>query len=350
MSLPLEAARHFLAGHDIAGLAPFGNGNVNDTFVVVPGSGEELILQRINPAVFPEPQRVQDNLALVARHLAEAVRNQPGLRERFIPLTVYEGKDGAGFHDPDGGVWRLVNRVPGQTHDTVTSPSQAWEIGRCLGLFHRLLTGMDPARLTDTLPGFHDTAGYLAQYDRAAANAGLDPESEFCRRFIEERRNLAFLLGKTPGLSRGVIHGDPKADNFVFDRDRAVSLIDLDTVRHGLLLHDIGDGLRSCCNPAGESAGPDEVRFDAGLFHAWIRGYLSEAELLLTAGDKAHIVQAVRVIAFELGLRFFTDHLEGDRYFKTRQPGHNLLRARVQFALVRSIEEQTKALQNVIEY
>lgn len=354
MKPELAAVRFFLPQRDICRLEPFGAGNVNDTFLVTLHQGRQLVLQRVNPAVFPDPQLVQHNMRLVTAHLDRQVRNSPDLKDRFIPLVLYQGKNGDAYRDEDGGVWRLVNLVPGKTREKIHTPSRAEELGRCLGIFHRLLSTLESSELADTLPGFHHTPACLEQYDRVgAANPAEnpDPEIAFCHRFIAARRALAATLADAPALSRGVIHGDPKVANFIFadNSDRVVGLIDLDTVREGLLLHDIGDALRSCCNPRGESPdAPEHIRFAPDLFASWIKGYCREAGLLLTIADKAHIVQAVRVIAFELGLRFVTDHLAGNRYFKIRLPGHNLIRAWAQFHLVQSIEDQFEHLQSIV--
>lgn len=353
MKPELAAVRFFLPQQDICSLEPFGTGNVNDTFLVTLHQGRQLVLQRVNPVVFPDPQLVQHNMRLVTTHLDRQVRNSPDLKDRFIPLVLYQGKNGDAYRDEDGGVWRLMNLVPGKTCETIHTPSRAEELGRCLGIFHRLLSTLDCSELADTLPGFHHTPACLEQYDRVEANPAenSDPEIAFCHRFIAARRALATTLAEAPALSRGVIHGDPKVANFIFadNSDRVVGLIDLDTVREGLLLHDIGDALRSCCNPRGESPdAPEHIRFAPDLFAAWIKGYCREAGLLLTIADKAHIVQAIRVIAFELGLRFVTDHLAGNRYFKIRLPGHNLIRARAQFHLVQSIDDQFEHLQSIV--
>lgn len=353
MNQPFQAARFFLSRQDIDSLESFGTGNVNDTFLVTMPRRTQLVLQRINPAVFPEPQLVQHNMRLVTRHLEEKIQNRPELQDRFIPLILVNGMDGDAYQSQDRAVWRLMNRIPGISCETVNTPSRAEELGRCLGLFHQLLSTLDPTELADTLPGFHNTPAYLARYEkvRTELEQGHDTEIESCYRFIDSRRTLATILDNVPALSRCVIHGDPKVANFIFDKNsnKVISLIDLDTVRHGLLLHDLGDALRSCCNPMGESpAAPEQVYFDPALFSSWLKGYFNETELLLTNEDKAHIVQAVRVIAFELGLRFLTDHLEGNHYFKTRFPGHNIFRARVQFQLVQSIEDQLEYLQSIV--
>ena len=170
----------------------------------------------------------------------------------------------------------------------------------------------------------------------------------------EHRKQVAcnmFRAWYVPFYEYGVIHGDPKVANFLFDEagERIISLFDLDTVKPGLLLHDLGDALRSCCNLAGETpADPEDARFDPGLFAAWLQGYSAEARDLLSASDLEFLVNAVALISFELGLRFYADYLEGDRYFKVASADQNLQRALTQFQLVRSIETQHDELSTLI--
>ena len=350
----LSAALFFVTDSDISRVEPFGRGNINDTFLVTLKKGEQRVLQRISPNVFPDPQLIHENICHVSWHLVREIQNSPDLAKEFFPLHMFKGKDGDTYAEESGAVWRMASFINGQTLDTINSPIHAKELGRCLGVFHRLLSTFDPSCLHDTLPGFHDTALYLSKYDSACAkfNNGNHPELKFFHSFIAARRDLTTLLGETKGLRRSVIHGDPKVANFIFDESchRAVSLIDLDTVRPGLLLHDIGDGLRSCCNPAGESPSePELVEFDQNLFAAWLKGYNKEAGMLLTDKDKTHIVVAIKLISFELGLRFLTDYMAGNIYFKTDHPEHNLNRAMVQFRLVQSLEEHGHELEPIVQ-
>jgi Ser/Thr protein kinase RdoA (MazF antagonist) len=218
-----------------------------------------------------------------------------------------------------------------------------------------LISDLDPARLHDTLPGFHVTPRYVEHYDRV--RAGVTPQSDEVRwgmRFVEQCRGWASVL--EDALARGElrlrpIHGDPKINNFMIDEDtgRAVSLIDLDTVKPGLVHYDIGDCLRSCCNPLGEETTRfDEIQFDLDLCRAILEGYLSVAAGFLDAHDVAYLYECVRTIAFELGLRFFTDHLEGDAYFKVKHRQHNLHRGLVQFRLAESIEAQADEIRAIV--
>ncbi len=338
---PSLALDFFLPGATIRELTPLGQGNINDTWRVGLADGRRLVLQRLHPEVFSQPEAVMANLRLITRHLNRT--RTPGI-QFFQLLANPEGRDR--FVDPAGQSWRLLTCIDrSRTLASLDHPIQAEEIGGLLGRFHLLTADLDPDALVDPLPDFHITPRYLEQYD--AVRAKIDRENGvelFCSQSIEELRPMAPLLERhRERLSRRVIHGDPKAANFLFacGEQRAISLIDFDTVKPGLLLHDLGDCLRSCCNPAGEGcADPAATRFDPEYFQALMRGYLRQAGQLLAPTDRALLVAAVGLIAFELGLRFFTDHLAGNRYFKVSRPGQNLQRALVQFHLNRSIRAQ----------
>lgn len=355
MKPELQAALFFVPELNIVDIAPLGAGNVNDTFLLTLATGEERILQRVNPAVFPEPLLVMRNLRLVSEHLRMASARQEADVHPFQPVLLCGGRAGDVYLAEDGAPWRLLHRISGgHTRQSVNSAKQARELGRGLGLFHRLLSTLDPTGLADPLPGFHVTPAYLASYDLVCARPGnsLRPDNPFCRQFIEQRRATTRLLEDgRERLAAGVIHGDPKVANFLFDEEgeQVISLIDLDTVKPGLLLHDLGDALRSCCNTAGETpVAPDDALFEPGLFTAWLEGYCAEARMLLSDEDLSRLVDAVALIAFELGLRFYTDYLEGDRYFKVADAGQNLQRALTQFQLTRSIERQREELALIV--
>lgn len=350
-----EAALFFLPTDAVRSLAPFGEGKVNDTYLVTLASGEQRILQRINPAVFPDPLLVVTNMLVVTDHLRRSHAGREERQPAFRFLTLYAGRDGHAFRGRDGSAWRMTGLIRGgRTCRTISTAGQAEELGRALGVFHWLARTIDPAALADTLPDFHRTPSYLARYDRVCAEPGKEAPAPhpFCRSSIERWRHRVHLLeDRKKTLGQGIIHGDPKTDNFLFDRSgrRVISLIDLDTVRAGLLLHDLGDALRSCCNRAGESpADPEQARLAADLFAAWLRGYLSSAGSLLTREDQTLLVDAVQLITFELGLRFYTDYLEGDRYFKVVRPGDNLRRALTQLHLAESIERQKDQLTRIV--
>ncbi|MDE2089111.1 MAG: aminoglycoside phosphotransferase family protein [Gammaproteobacteria bacterium] len=361
MSFEWSAAAAFDLGGSIIDVQPYGRGLINDTYLVRVDADppRRAILQRINRRVFPEPELITQNLRTLVEHArrrrADAV---PGARDLRLP-DVYTTREGQDFvSDPQGGFWRAQSFIEHtRTVGTLTDPGQAEEVGHALGRFHALIHDLDPNRLHETLPGFHNTPRYLARYTEVAARPRRAPDGadlRQCLAFVEARRPLAEVLEtakRADRLALRPIHGDPKLDNFLFDvrSGRAASLIDLDTVQPGLIHYDIGDCLRSCCNPAGESpADLAAVHFDLDLCRAILKGYLSEARGFLTAQDYGHLYHAIRLIPFELGVRFLTDHLEGDRYFKTDAPGRNLHRARVQFRLTESIEQHAREIEGLI--
>jgi Ser/Thr protein kinase RdoA (MazF antagonist) len=226
-----------------------------------------------------------------------------------------------------------------------------------LGQFHALAHDLDPARLHTTRQRFHDTPWYFERFRTVLAGSAVNENDADLRDGIEfaqargERVAVLEDARRRGDLRPHVIHGDPKVENVLFDTasGAAVSLIDLDTVQPGLLHYDLGDCLRSACNPAGETpADPAQAWFDLDLCRALLTGYLAETRGLLTDTDLQYLPDAIRLIPFELGLRFFTDHLQGDTYFKVAWRGHNLHRARTQFQLTASIEAQHEAIRALV--
>jgi hypothetical protein len=261
------------------------------------------------------------------------------------------------YQDADGSFWRAISFIAdSQSFDIISDPEQAKEIGYGLGMFHNLISDLPPEKLADTLPGFHITPLYLKHYHEVLAKttAPQSLEVNYCLQLISDRVSWANVLeqGKAQGkLPLRLIHGDPKINNVLFDTttNQAVSLIDLDTVKPGLVHYDIGDCLRSGCNPAGEETQQWEtVHFEPDLCQGILQGYLSVAQAFLTENDYIYIYDAIPLIAFELGVRFFTDYLAGNVYFKVKYPEHNLARALVQFKLTESIESQEITIRNII--
>jgi len=340
----------------------YGQGNIHDTYLVrLNGQGDGFILQRINIHVFKRPDLIMQNLRLVCEHVHDLEK----LAERRIDsswkmLHIIATRDNMDFFiDPGGGFWRALTFIHGaRPLEKIASLDNAREAGRALGLFHHQTIDLNPAYLQDTLPGFHNIELYISQYDQILSHK-ISRESskveKFYRQFIQDRRSWAPVLenGRNQNkLQERIIHGDPKINNVMLDNrtGKAVSIIDLDTVKPGLLLYDIGDCLRSCCNiPGEETEDFHAVQFDPGRCEAVLSGYMAAAHECLTAQDFNFFFDAIRLIPFELGLRFYSDYLEGNPYFKTSYPTQNLDRARVQFRLVESIEQQEDRIRSIIE-
>ena len=370
----IAAAQQFTPQVRVIEIHEHGRGNVNDTFLVTVGGmvrgahpksaldspGKwRFILQRLNTHVFRRPELVMANLVTFAEHVQERLGREPlSLGRRWDVPRVLLTRDGQDyFIDADGSFWRALSFIEGaQTFDIIKDTGHAREVGYALGLFHKLVSDLPAERLADTLPGFHITPLYLKHYDAVLAGNGMrqSPEAAYCLRFVEERRALASVLedARAEGkLLLRPIHGDPKVNNVMLDMatGQAVGMIDLDTVKPGLVHYDIGDCLRSGGNLLGEeTADWQQVQFDPELGRAILQGYLSQVREFLTDHDYAHLYDAIRLITFELGLRFFTDYLEGNVYFKAQHRDHNLRRALVQFRLTESIEAQAEVIREII--
>ncbi len=350
-------------------LVPFGNGNINDTFLAVfrnTFTETQVIVQRVNRNVFTHPEQVMANMHAITLHCHEKLEedSKTDRDDRVWQMPrIIKTKGGADFVvDEDGEVWRVITRtLSAHAFDTAQSPEHALECGAALGHFHYLVSDMDPATITDPLPGFHITSGYIAAYDAVLEEAdtrellGASMEVRRLAKYIEERRDFAVSLEraeKRGELKKRMFHGDPKVNNIMIDdfTGKGTAMIDLDTVSPGLTHVDVGDAVRSICNPAGEEElNLGKVSFDENLFLAFMKGYMREAGAFMDSADRAYLYDAIRLLPFELGLRFFQDYLAGDRYFKVRQPGQNLNRARVQFRLCEAIEAHECSIRETIE-
>lgn len=334
----------------LATLEKFGSGLINDTYLCTFRDNDAIrkyVLQRINSSVFKRPVDVMENVEAVTRHIAARLRAE-GVGDPYsVTPALIHTRCGRSHHvDGAGSFWRVFHFIEeGVVFDQVKDVHHACEVGRGLGRFQSLVSDLAPSRLHDTLPGFHHTQHYLEAYDDAvmrddggrAAGAGAE------REFVSRRRSLAPQLTElmdSGQLPLRVVHNDPKVNNVMVHRTtgKALCMLDLDTVKPGIVHFDFGDCVRSVANPAGEDGDLDRVTFDLPLFRAVTRGYLSEASSFLTQKERDLLPLSVRVITFELGLRFLADYLRGDRYFKVAYPLHNLHRARVQFKLLESIE------------
>ncbi len=350
------SAQFQLPGKVLA-IEPHGRGNINDTFVVhlATEQPKKCILQRINREVFPRPELIMENIRILTDHLRDELKKEAGTSAGdWRLLELYPTREGADFLLAGSSCWRMMNFIEqAVSPEKIKDSNHAHEIGRGLGRFHYLLRTLRADKLHDTLPGFHITPQYLKIYDDLPKQTEENgPEAVFCREFIERHRDLAYVLERAKAkMPVRIIHGDPKINNIMMDRlsGRVACLIDLDTVKPGLVLYDIGDCLRSCCNSEGEDiAEPEKIFFDLNLCLTILTGYFSEAEKFITPVEHDHIFQAINLIPFELGLRFFTDFLKGSVYFKTSDPIQNLRRALGQFYLTRSIERQEKEIRGII--
>lgn len=364
MKAAMVAPRFDVAGR-LVRVVPQPGGNVNDTYIAVfrtVFSEERFVLQRVNRRVFASPEDVIRNMKRVTEHVHRRLEAERDDADRIWQLPrVIPSREGADFvRDENGDVWRAISYIASaRAFDRVCGPEHAHEAGVVLGQFHRLIHDIPPDTLCDTLPGYHVTPGYIAkldaELDTREGRRILDTlaDARHCRRFIDRRRDWAGVL--EDARARGElmvrpIHGDPKIGNIMIDDEtgRGTCIIDLDTVKPGLVHYDLGDCLRSCCNRAGEEARDlSGVVFDTILCEAIVRGYMPKARAFLTPSDLHYQFDCVRLMAFELGVRFFADFVAGNVYFKVTDASQNLRRALVQLRLCESIEAQEKAIRDI---
>jgi Ser/Thr protein kinase RdoA (MazF antagonist) len=331
----------------VTGFTSITHGHINDTWRVTT-SARRYVVQRINHHVFKNPLAVMDNIHRVTTHLRAKLTGVADMDRRV--LTLVPARDGQWFHrDPAGHYWRAYHYIENaHIHDIVETPAQVEQAAREFGTFQRLLADLPAPRLAETIPGFHNTPQRFAAFARALAAdahnraAQAQAEIDFAHRHQPMTRGLL-----DAGLPERVTHNDTKFNNIMLDdaTGEGLCVLDLDTVMPGLALYDFGDLVRTATSPAAEDERDlSKVKMQMPMYAALVRGYLETAGEFLTPGERRLLAFAGKLITFEIGLRFLTDFLDGDRYFKVHRPGHNLDRCRTQFRLVESIAQQEEAM------
>ena len=348
---PIAAARAVLSEFEITGelveLAPFERGHIHDTSVSTWRTPEGLhryLHQRINRKVFADVDGLMHNVERVTRHLEERGEMASG---GFHVLRLVPTRAGESWLRHASGCWRTYDFIENtESFDLCAGPQQAYQAASAFGRFQACLRDLDPAELRVTIPRFFDAPHRLVQLEEARARASAD---RLCQataelEFVDARRELApaferlLAAGRVP---RRIVHGDTKLNNVLFDRatGEAVSVVDLDTCMPAWSLYDFGDLVRfTAATCAEDERDLSRARMDLGLYRALAEGYLEHAGAFLTRQEIELMPLAARLVTFMLGVRFLTDHLAGDVYFRVARPGHNLDRARVQLAIVASME------------
>lgn len=350
---------HFNTQGDVEKVEPFGSGHIHDTFYVKtrPATATDYLLQRVNHHVFKDVPAVMENIHFVTRHLRHRLATEPGARpEREVLTLVPTHQQQRFFQDPEGNFWRLYLFLSDtRSYDIVRTKQQAYEGGRAYGKFQALLTDLRADLLHETIPDFHNIQSRLQLFQAALERdaleraAGVAPEIAFVRARTTSMSRI-WQLGQEGKLPLRITHNDTKFNNVLLDaQDQAQCVIDLDTVMPGFVAYDFGDAIRTTVNTAAEDE-PDLSKIDVNLdlFKGFTKGYLQETSSFLTHRELDSLILGVMLLPFIMGLRFLTDYLDGDQYYKTDFEGHNLQRARAQFRLVQKLEEQQHILQELI--
>ncbi len=337
-------------------------GHINETYTATydqGGTRVRYIHQKINQSVFKDPAAVMKNVLRVTTHIR---KKQEARRVRDVTrrsLTVIPTRDGKSFfQNGDNEVWRTFVFVEGvETYEAVQSPQQAYQAGRAFGEFQQLLVDLPGERLLETIPGFHNTRKRFGVLQQAI-------QQDRFNRARDAKPEIEFALGQEPivdvilqamakrRIPERVTHNDTKFNNVMLDvlTGEAMCVVDLDTVMPGCALYDFGDMIRTTTSPTLEDE-PDlsKVKMKMPMFRKLAEGYLSTAGQFLTRTEKSYIAFSGKLITFEIGIRFLTDFLSGDTYFRIHRPAHNLDRCRTQFKLVQSIERQEEAMQKHVD-
>ncbi|MFC5862528.1 phosphotransferase enzyme family protein [Acidicapsa dinghuensis] len=351
-----EAARSFDIEGDLVSIERYGSGHINDSYCAAfdrGGATTRFLMQRINHRIFKQPLLLMENIHRVTTHVAEQLSDDPDSDRRV--LTLIPDRDGLLCHvDREGEFWRAYKFIErAHTYDTIQSPAQAFQAAKAFGQFQRMLVTLPAPRLHETIPDFHNTPKRLEAFLRAL---GADP----CNRAAEARDEIAYALEyqalasilTDADLPERTIHADTKINNVLLDdaSGEGLCVIDLDTVMPGLSLHDFGDMVRTATSPAAEDElNLSKVRMQMPMFEALVRGYLGSTADFLSAGEKTLLVDAGKLITYEQALRFLTDFILGDPYYKIAREKHNLDRTRTQIALLKSINEQEDAMQRFVD-
>ncbi|HEY9000520.1 MAG TPA: aminoglycoside phosphotransferase family protein [Mucilaginibacter sp.] len=344
---------------DIASVVPFGSGHINDTYRIKNSdpNGVDYLLQRVNHYVFKDVPVLMQNLLYVTEHLKEKLAEVQGSDLEKEVMTIVETRDGKPyFQDDEGNYWRVFHFLKDtRSYDQVTTTQQAYEGGKAFGRFQALLADMEPNLIKDTIPDFHNIESRLAKFEQAvdADKVGrlhkVLPEVEFIRQRVDEMSEI-LRLGRAGELPLRIVHNDTKFNNVLLNSDdHAQCVIDLDTVMPGYVAYDFGDSIRTIANTASEDEGTVElIDINISLFESYTKGYLKEAIVFLTGSELNSLLKGVLLLPYAQTVRFLTDYLEGDHYYKIQSPDHNLQRTRAQLALVKKLEENREKLGQII--
>ena len=358
-----DAVYAFGFGPQCSYVKPFGEGHINETYAVyMPGpDGKEVplyVLQRININVFKNPDQVMDNIFGVTEYLRNIIRQEGGDLDRET-LSYIKTKDGESyFEDDNGQPWRCLHYVPNSVcYQQVERPEQFYQSALSFGHFLKQLGECPAESLYETIPQFHDTRKRFRDFVEAERK-DVKNRARVCRSEIDfvlaREKDCGTLMEQLEDgvLPLRVTHNDTKLNNILFDKDteEGLCIIDLDTIMPGLAANDFGDSIRFGASTAEEDEQDlEKVHFDIDLYEIYVKGYLEMAKEVLTPAEIESLPWGARLMTLECGMRFLADFLQGDVYFKTAYPEHNLVRARTQFRLVKEMEEQFDKMKDVLK-
>ncbi len=356
---PGALANHFALRGTIKEISPWGNGHINDTYRITLKEADKpgYILQRKNHRVFKDIPGMMENIVRVTTHIRKKLESQkvPDIDRKVI--TLVRTKNGNYYHrDEAGNYWACFLFIQGcKSYEKIEKPGQAYLAGKAFGQFQKQISDLPGKPLNETIPDFHNIEFRLRNFQQALKinyrnrSQNVQDEIGFAKKRAEEMKTLLNLL-KAGKLPPRITHNDTKINNILFDQqDHILCVIDLDTVMPGLVHYDYGDAIRTAANTAGEDEQDlSKIAVNMQIFEAFTRGFLEELNEVLTPEEKKWLPLAARFMTYIMGLRFLTDYLEGDVYYKINDPDHNRVRARSQFRLVEEMEQRKKEMEQIV--
>lgn len=345
-----EIANRFQTSSPVVSSQPYGMGHINRTYLVTAANGEKYVLQKINDAVFADVDGLMSNICGVTEYIAKHTADGEALR-------VIKTVDGKPYLRCEEGCFRMYNFVSGQTVETGATLKQFELAGKAFGRFQKLLDGYPSDKLVETIKDFHNTEKRYEAFLKAV-NDDVCGRADGCRQEIEFfvsrkhycRRVLDLIdSGRIP---LRVTHNDTKPNNVLVEeaQNKVIAVIDLDTIMPGSMLYDFGDSIRYGANTAAEDEQDlTKVAFSKEYFEAYCRGFLPEVKDMLTDGERENLYFGAILLTYECGMRFLTDYLSGDTYFRIHREGHNLDRCRTQIALTKDMERHEAFMKNTVE-
>ena len=348
----------FVLEDNLTECVPYGSGHINDTYRLTYGTGKHYILQKMNRSIFTKPMELMENVSGVTAWLKKKIQENGGDVERET-LNLVMTKDGLPYYvDEDGEYWRVYLFIENATcYDMVKDEEDFYQSAVAFGHFQRLLADYPAETLHETIVNFHNTVDRLDKFKTAV-------EKDICHRAADVEKEIQFVLDRTElahvlcdmqdqgKLPLRVTHNDTKLNNIMIDNEsgKGICVIDLDTVMPGLAMNDFGDSIRFGASTALEDETDlTKVSCSMELFELYTKGFLKGCDGKLTAKEIELMPMGAKTMTFECGMRFLTDYLQGDKYFRIHREGHNLDRCRTQFKLVEDMEQKWYTMNEIVK-
>ncbi|WP_432711663.1 phosphotransferase enzyme family protein [Pedobacter sp.] len=354
-----EVISHFECAADGDSYKAYGSGHINDTFFLknVAANGPDYLLQRINHSIFTNVEKLTDNMRRVTEHLKNKIAERGYGDPLKEVMTLIPTDDQHFFYkDSVGDYWRMFYFLKDtKTYDVVETPKQAYEGGKAFGKFQEMLSDIPPGEMFEVIPDFHNIQKRLQHLEEAIANdplgrlASVAPELEIVKQYADAMQYFQ-QSAQVDLLPKRVIHNDTKFNNVLLDKnDEAQCVIDLETVMDGYVAYDFGDAIRTIINSSTEDeADLNKIQLNMPLFDAYTEGYIQSAANFLTVAEINSLFKGVLLLPYMQAVRFLTDYINGDTYFKIKFEGHNLQRARAQFQLLKRLDANAAVMQKTI--